>query len=191
MAINLYALVGALILTGLVVAVAKKKTATSRHRLVRIIFQSFSPGAGTLGMGINHIDEITPHQSHGAKVDVARDRDSAKRLVFGLAQMNMVVLFMDGPADTIQDTNSKLIYDILTTLQIKFRSVDVSADGTMHLGLPAPVGNNPQLPLLYVDGLPVGGADTLTAMTRDGRLIDIFTKKAVAFDPAVAHQLQK
>lgn len=114
--------------------------------------------------------------------------ESAKRLVKGIARHNPVVIFMDGKADTTTDPNTRLLIDLLNSLKITFKDVDVPADPEMHLGLPEKRGNV-DLPYIYVGGLAVGGLESVLAMAQSGALIDQLVKHNVSYDKTIAEGL--
>jgi len=116
--------------------------------------------------------------------------DSAERLVSGIALRTPVVVFMDGKADTTQDANTQLLVDLLTSLQIAFKDVDVPADPEMHLGLPQKDGAV-DLPYLYIGGLAIGGPAQALEMAQSGGLIAQLDAHDVSYDQTIAAGLVK
>lgn len=112
--------------------------------------------------------------------DQQSDADNARKLVAGLSEMAPVTLFIDAPADRTSD-NSRLLLDIMQTLNVPLKIVDVSSDSTMHLAFPRQ-DNRSILPQLYIDGLVFGGLKHTLDAIDTGSLIATLTAQKIPFD---------
>jgi len=68
---------------------------------------------------------------------------------------------------------------LLSTLQVKFKGVDVLQDMEFREGIKQ-FSNWPTIPQLYVKGEFVGGCDIVREMAESGELQQIFEEKGVA-----------
>ncbi|MEX0582801.1 MAG: Grx4 family monothiol glutaredoxin [Sneathiella sp.] len=92
---------------------------------------------------------------------------------------NDVVLFMKGSAVFPQCGFSATVVQILSHLDIKFKSVDVLSDPAIREGIKE-YSQWPTIPQLYVKGEFVGGCDIIREMFETGELQGIFEEKQVA-----------
>ena len=92
---------------------------------------------------------------------------------------NDVVLFMKGSPMFPQCGFSAAVAHVLTTLQIKFKGVDVLQNADVREGIKQ-FSNWPTIPQLYVKGEFIGGCDIVREMAENGELEQIFDNKGVA-----------
>ena len=92
---------------------------------------------------------------------------------------NDVVLFMKGSPIFPQCGFSAAIAHVLTTLQIKFKGVDVLQNADVREGIKQ-FSNWPTIPQLYVKGEFIGGCDIVREMAENGELEQIFDNKGIA-----------
>jgi monothiol glutaredoxin len=91
---------------------------------------------------------------------------------------NPVLLFMKGTPVFPQCGFSARVVQILTTLGVKFKGVDVLADPDIRQGI-KDFSNWPTIPQLYVKGEFVGGCDIVSEMFDNGELKKVFADKGV------------
>ena len=92
---------------------------------------------------------------------------------------NDVVLFMKGSPMFPQCGFSAAVAHVLTTLQIKFKGVDVLQNADVREGIKQ-FSNWPTIPQLYVKGEFIGGCDIVREMAENGELEQIFDDKGIA-----------
>ena len=92
---------------------------------------------------------------------------------------NDVVLFMKGSPMFPQCGFSAAVAHVLTTLQIKFKGVDVLQNADVREGIKQ-FSSWPTIPQLYVKGEFIGGCDIVREMAENGELEQIFDNKGVA-----------
>ena len=92
---------------------------------------------------------------------------------------NDVVLFMKGSPLMPQCGFSAAVTHVLSTLQVKFKGVDVLQDMEVREGIKQ-FSNWPTIPQLYVKGEFVGGCDIIREMAESGELQQMFEEKGVA-----------
>ena len=92
---------------------------------------------------------------------------------------NDVVLFMKGSPMFPQCGFSAAIAHVLTTLQIKFKGVDVLQNADVREGIKQ-FSSWPTIPQLYVKGEFIGGSDIVREMAENGELEQIFDNKGIA-----------
>ena len=92
---------------------------------------------------------------------------------------NDVVLFMKGSPMFPQCGFSAAVAHVLTTLQIKFKGVDVLQNADVRDGIKQ-FSNWPTIPQLYVKGEFIGGCDIVREMAENGELEQIFDNKGIA-----------
>ena len=92
---------------------------------------------------------------------------------------NDVVLFMKGSPMFPQCGFSAAVAHVLTTLQIKFKGVDVLKNADVREGIKQ-FSNWPTIPQLYVKGEFIGGCDIVREMAENGEIEQIFDNKGVA-----------
>src|SRR5580693_4498689 len=80
-----------------------------------------------------------------------------------------VVLYMKGTPVFPQCGFSAAVVQILTTLGVKFKGIDVLADPEIRQGIKE-FSNWPTVPQLYVNGKFVGGCDIVIEMHANGEL---------------------
>jgi monothiol glutaredoxin len=93
---------------------------------------------------------------------------------------NDVVLFMKGSPMFPQCGFSAAVAHALTTIQVKFKGVDVLEDAEIRQGIKE-FSNWPTIPQLYVKGEFIGGCDIVREMFESGELQQTFTEKGVEF----------
>ena len=91
---------------------------------------------------------------------------------------NDVVLFMKGSPMMPQCGFSAAVTHLLSTMQVKFKGVDVLQDMEFREGIKQ-FSNWPTIPQLYVKGEFVGGCDIVREMAESGELQQIFEEKGV------------
>ncbi len=84
---------------------------------------------------------------------------------------NPVLLYMKGTPVFPQCGFSAAVVQILTTMGVKFKGVDVLADPEIREGIKL-FSNWPTIPQLYVKGEFVGGCDIIREMYESGELQD-------------------
>ena len=92
---------------------------------------------------------------------------------------NDVVLFMKGSAVFPQCGFSATVVQILSHLDVKFKSVDVLSDPAIREGIKE-CSQWPTIPQLYVKGEFIGGCDIIREMFETGELQETFEAKQVA-----------
>ncbi|MBT6095503.1 MAG: Grx4 family monothiol glutaredoxin [Rhodospirillaceae bacterium] len=92
---------------------------------------------------------------------------------------NDVVLFMKGSPLMPQCGFSAAVAHVLTTLQVKFKGVDVLQNMEVREGIKQ-FSNWPTIPQLYVKGEFVGGCDIVREMAETGELQQVFDAKEIA-----------
>ena len=80
-----------------------------------------------------------------------------------------IVLFMKGTPNAPKCGFSSSVAQILATLNVPYKSVDVLADGEIREGIKA-FWNWPTIPQLYVKGEFLGGSDIVREMFKAGEL---------------------
>ena len=85
---------------------------------------------------------------------------------------NDVVLFMKGSPMMPQCGFSAAVTHLLSTLQVKFKGVDVLQDMEFREGIKQ-FSNWPTIPQLYINHEFVGGCDIIEEMSGNGELADI------------------
>ena len=89
-----------------------------------------------------------------------------------------VVLFMKGSPMMPQCGFSAAVSHVLSSMQIKFKGVNVLEDMEIREGIKE-FSNWPTIPQLYVKGEFVGGCDIVREMAESGELQQIFEEKGV------------
>ena len=84
---------------------------------------------------------------------------------------NPVLLYMKGTPVFPQCGFSAAVVQILTTMGVKFKGIDVLADPEIREGIKA-FSQWPTIPQLYVKGEFVGGCDIVREMYESGELQD-------------------
>ncbi len=91
---------------------------------------------------------------------------------------NPVLLYMKGTPVFPQCGFSARVVQILTTLGVKFKGIDVLADPDIRQGI-KDFSNWPTIPQLYVKGEFVGGCDIVSEMFELGELKKVLADKGV------------
>jgi len=91
---------------------------------------------------------------------------------------NDVVLFMKGTPVFPQCGFSAMVVQVLSHMGVKFKGVDVLADGDVRQGIKE-FSNWPTIPQLYVKGEFVGGCDIVREMFEAGELQQMLQDKGV------------
>ena len=94
---------------------------------------------------------------------------------------NDVVLFMKGTPVFPQCGFSAAVVEILSELGVKFKGVNVLADGDVRQGIKE-FSNWPTIPQLYVKGEFVGGADIIREMFEADELGPFFAERGVVVE---------
>ncbi len=92
---------------------------------------------------------------------------------------NDVVLFMKGTPVFPQCGFSATVVQVLSLLGVKFKGIDVLADGEIREGVKS-YTSWPTIPQLYVKGEFVGGCDIVREMYQTGELQELLTEKGIA-----------
>jgi monothiol glutaredoxin len=92
---------------------------------------------------------------------------------------NPVLLYMKGTPVFPQCGFSAAVVQILTTMGVKFKGIDVLADPEIREGIKV-FSNWPTIPQLYVKGEFVGGCDIIREMYESGELQDYLNEHGVA-----------
>lgn len=116
-------------------------------------------------------------------------KDSALKLVKGIAFHNEMTLFLRNGKSQANE-NEQIILDLFSTLDIDPKIVNVSSDSDMHLGIPFKDGKA-DIPYLYIDGLPFGGAAEILASVSNGGLAEKLTTAKISFNLEVATQMAR
>jgi len=93
---------------------------------------------------------------------------------------NPVVLFMKGNPMFPQCGFSAAVSQALTTMQVKFKGVDVLENMELREGIKE-FSSWPTIPQLYVKGEFVGGCDIVREMYESGELQTLFNEKGIDF----------
>ena len=91
---------------------------------------------------------------------------------------NQVVLFMKGSPMMPQCGFSAAVTHVLTTLEVKFKGVDVLQDMEVRESIKQ-FSNWPTIPQLYVKGEFVGGCDIIREMAENGELTQLLDEKNI------------
>ena len=94
-----------------------------------------------------------------------------------------VVLFMKGTPVFPQCGFSAAVVQILSSLGVKFKAVDVLKDADIRQGVKE-YSNWPTIPQLYVKGEFVGGCDIIREMSETGELKTYLAAKGIALENA-------
>ena len=101
--------------------------------------------------------------------------DSTRQQIQNTVDQNRVVLFMKGSKNFPQCGFSAKVVQILRTLEVEFKDVNVLADPDVRDGIKE-FANWPTIPQLYVDGKFVGGCDIVSDLYQTGELAKLVTK---------------
>jgi monothiol glutaredoxin len=89
-----------------------------------------------------------------------------------------VVLFMKGSPMFPQCGFSAAVIQALTTLEVKFKGIDVLTDPALREGIKS-FSDWPTIPQLYVKGEFVGGCDIVREMFESGELKELLVSKGI------------
>ncbi len=89
---------------------------------------------------------------------------------------NPVILYMKGTSQLPQCGFSAVVVQILNSLSIPFKSVDVLSDPSIRQGI-KDYSNWPTIPQLYVKGEFIGGCDIVREMYQTGELQTLLKEK--------------
>ena len=92
---------------------------------------------------------------------------------------NQVLLYMKGTPVFPQCGFSAAVVQILTTMGVKFKGIDVLADPEIREGIKV-FSQWPTIPQLYVKGEFVGGSDIVREMYESGELKTFFEQQGLA-----------
>jgi monothiol glutaredoxin len=101
----------------------------------------------------------------------------AERIQAEISQ-NPVMLYMKGNAMFPQCGFSARVVQILTHLNVPFKTADVLEDPTLRDGIKQ-FSNWPTIPQLYVKGEFIGGCDIVTEMFQSGELATMLVEKGI------------
>lgn len=90
-----------------------------------------------------------------------------------------VVLFMKGVPAAPQCGFSAAVVQILSSLKVPFKCVDVLSDSQIREGIKT-FSNWPTIPQLYVKGEFLGGSDIIREMFQAGELTALLSDKGIA-----------
>ena len=91
---------------------------------------------------------------------------------------NAVVLYMKGTPVFPQCGFSAAVVQILTTLGVKFKGIDILADPALRQGIKE-FSSWPTIPQLYVKGEFIGGCDIVREMFETGELRQLLSSQGV------------
>ncbi len=94
---------------------------------------------------------------------------------------NDVVLYMKGSAAFPQCSFSATIVQILSSLGVAFKDVNVQEDGELRQAL-YDYAQWPTVPQLYIRGEFVGGADIVREMAQTGEMKEFLDEKGVRYN---------
>jgi len=90
-------------------------------------------------------------------------------------QSNDVILYMKGTAQLPQCGFSATVVQVLNSLGVVFKDVNVMADPEIRQGI-KDYSNWPTIPQLYIKGEFIGGCDIVREMYQAGELQDLLKK---------------
>jgi monothiol glutaredoxin len=91
---------------------------------------------------------------------------------------NDIVLYMKGTAEAPQCGFSGIVAQILTRLEVPFKTVNVLTDPNIREGIKK-FSNWPTIPQLYIKGEFVGGCDIVKEMYQNGELQALLKSKEI------------
>ena len=106
-------------------------------------------------------------------------QDDIKNIV----QQHDVVLFMKGIKIQPQCGFSNALVNILDSLQVEYKDVNVLSDMALREGIKQ-YTDWPTIPQLYVKGEFIGGCDIVIDMHKSGELTEVFTAKQIDHQPS-------
>jgi monothiol glutaredoxin len=105
--------------------------------------------------------------------------NSTAERIKGVIASSDVVLFMKGVPAAPQCGFSAAVVQILSSLAVPFKSVDVLSDPQIREGIKT-FSNWPTIPQLYVKGEFLGGSDIIREMFQAGELTALLSDKGIA-----------
>jgi len=96
---------------------------------------------------------------------------------------NPVVLYMKGTPIFPQCGFSSTVVQVLGTLGVKFKGINVLTDPSLREGIKR-FSDWPTIPQLYVKGEFIGGCDIVREMYQTGELQALLAEKGVGFNDA-------
>lgn len=103
---------------------------------------------------------------------------SAQERIQATITENPIVVYMKGTAETPQCGFSAVVVQILKSLDVSFKDVNVLADPEIRQGI-KDYSNWPTIPQLYVQGEFIGGCDIVREMHQAGELQDLLEQKGI------------
>lgn len=91
---------------------------------------------------------------------------------------NAVVLYMKGTAQMPQCGFSAVVVQVLNSLNVPFKDINVLADQEIRQGI-KDFSNWPTIPQLYIDGEFIGGCDIVREMHQTGELQTLLSEKQI------------
>lgn len=91
---------------------------------------------------------------------------------------NAIVLYMKGTAEAPQCGFSAIVAQILTSLEVTFKVVNVLIDPNVRDGIKK-FSNWPTIPQLYIKGEFIGGCDIVKEMYQSGELQALLKAKHI------------
>jgi monothiol glutaredoxin len=98
---------------------------------------------------------------------------------------NPVMLYMKGTAMFPQCGFSQRVVQILSLLDVPFKTANVLDDAGLRDGIKE-FSNWPTIPQLYVNGEFIGGCDIVTEMYQSGELETLLSEKGIPHKSAAA-----
>jgi monothiol glutaredoxin len=98
---------------------------------------------------------------------------------------NDVVLYMKGTPVFPQCGFSAAVVQVLGSLGVKFKGIDVLTDPSLRQGI-KDFSSWPTIPQLYVKGEFIGGCDIVREMFQAGELQQLFADKGVTVNAAAS-----
>ncbi len=95
-----------------------------------------------------------------------------------LIKENEVCLFMKGTPDSPQCGFSMVVSNILKSLKVNFKGVNVLEDENLRQGI-KDFSDWPTIPQLYIKNEFIGGCDIIKEMFEKGELKNILIKKNI------------
>lgn len=106
--------------------------------------------------------------------------DPAFKRIYQEINENDVVLYMKGSAIFPQDGFSAAIVQVLESLGLRYREIDVLLDPGLHTALKE-FANWPMVPQLYIKGDFIGGCDVVRELYQSGELQKLLAEKQISF----------
>jgi monothiol glutaredoxin len=91
---------------------------------------------------------------------------------------NEIVLYMKGSSQVPQCGFSAVVVQILSSLEVNFKDVNVLVDPELRQGI-KDFSNWPTIPQLYIKGEFVGGCDIIREMYQSGELQALLKERGI------------